>query len=139
MTMQTRPMMLNGRRYLPVNEQNIPQPTYEITLESGIASFQSAGMEGPPYLVQTLLKKHGLVGNDIALITHQASRLMLDYWTERLQPREYLETLEQFGNMTLATYAVNFAYFLPQITAEYLVFAALGVGFHQMALLLKRR
>lgn len=138
MTMNIRASMLNGRRYLPVNEQNLPIPTYEILQEEGLHSFLTAGMEGPPALVQLLLNKHGLGGQDIALISHQASRLMLDYWTQRLQPREYLETLEQFGNLTLATYPVNLAYYFQKITANYLVMVALGVGFHQTALLFKR-
>lgn len=138
MTMSIRATTLNGRRYVPVDQHNMPIPTYEITQEEGIHSFLTAGMEGPPVLIQRLLQKHGLTGQDIALITHQASRLMLDYWTQCLQPREYLETLEQFGNMTLATYPVNLAYYYQHITANYLVVAAIGVGFHQTALLLKR-
>jgi len=139
MTMRLRPVSINGRSYLPIDEQHIPRPTYEITREGGIHSFQTAGMEGPPHLVQTLLDKHGLSGRDIALISHQASRLMLDSWAQHLQPMEYLETLELFGNLTLATYPVNLAYFFQQITAEYLVLVAVGVGFHQIALLLKRQ
>ncbi|GCE50218.1 3-oxoacyl-[acyl-carrier-protein] synthase-3 [Thermosporothrix hazakensis] len=138
MVMQTRPLLLNGRRYLPVDEQNVPLPTYEILLESGIHSFQTAGMEGPPFLIQQLLQKHGLTGENVALLTHQASRLMLDYWAQRIRPKEYLETLERFGNMTMATYPVNLAYFFHQITAEYVVLAAVGVGFHQTTVLLKR-
>jgi 3-oxoacyl-[acyl-carrier-protein] synthase-3 len=138
MTMNFRATTLNGRRYFPVDRHNLPIPTYEITQEEGIHSFLTAGMEGPPILVQRLLHKHGLTGQDIALITHQASRLMLDYWTQCLQPREYLETLEQFGNMTLATYPVNLAHYFQRITANYLVMVAIGVGFHQTALLLKR-
>jgi 3-oxoacyl-[acyl-carrier-protein] synthase-3 len=138
MTMSIRPSMLNGRRYIPVDTHNLPVPTYEITQEEGIHSFMTAGMEGPPVLVQRLLHKHGLTGRDIALISHQASRLMLDYWTQCIQPREYLETLEQFGNMTLATYPVNLAYYFQHITSKYLVIVAVGVGFHQTALLFKR-
>jgi 3-oxoacyl-[acyl-carrier-protein] synthase III len=62
----------------------------------------------------------------------------MDAWYESLQPKEYLETMEQFGNLTLATYPVNLAYHYASITAEYLVCAAVGVGYHQTALLFKR-
>ena len=139
MTMRTRPVLINGQRALPINEHNIPIPTYEITIEGGIHSFQMARMEGPPNLVNQLLRKHGLEGKDIALISHQASRLLLDTWAQRIQPKEYLETLELFGNTTLATYPINLSYFFQQITAPYLIMVAVGVGFHQTALLLKRK
>jgi 3-oxoacyl-[acyl-carrier-protein] synthase-3 len=91
-----------------------------------------------PRMVHALLQKYGLTGKDIALITHQASRVLMDHWAESLQPKEYLETLEQFGNLTLATYPVNLAYAYANMTSEYLVLAAIGVGYHQTALLLRR-
>jgi 3-oxoacyl-[acyl-carrier-protein] synthase-3 len=138
MTMATRVSTLHGMRHILVDEHNIPLPTYEITLEEGIQSFRVSAMDGLPQMVHALLNKHGLMGGDIALITHQASRLLMDHWAESLQPKEYLDTLEQFGNLTLATYPVNLAYHFPSITADYLVFAAVGVGYHQIALLLKR-
>jgi 3-oxoacyl-[acyl-carrier-protein] synthase-3 len=114
-----------------------PRPSYKITEDMGIHSFQVSAMHGLPRMVHALLQKYGLTGKDIALITHQASRVLMDHWAESLQPREYLETLEQFGNLTLATYPVNLAYHYANITSEYLVLAAVGVGYHQTALLLK--
>ena len=115
-----------------------PRPSYRITEDQGIYSFQVSAMHGLPSMVHALLKKHGLTGRDIALLTHQASRVLMDHWAESLQPKEYLETLEQFGNLTLATYAVNLAYHYERITSEYLVLAAIGVGYHQTALLFRR-
>lgn len=114
------------------------RPSYKIQEDTGIYSFQVSAMHGLPRMVQTLLNKHGLTGSDIALLTHQASRVLMDHWAECLQPKEYLETLGQFGNLIFATYPVNLAYYYEQVTAEYLVLAALGVGYHQTALLLRR-
>lgn len=113
-------------------------PTYKIMEGQGIYSFQVSAMQGIPDMVQALLKRHGLTGNDIALITHQASRVLMDHWAEQLQPKEYLDTLEQFGNLTLASYPVTLAYHYPTIMADYLVLAAVGVGYHQTALLFRR-
>jgi 3-oxoacyl-[acyl-carrier-protein] synthase-3 len=113
-------------------------PTYKITEDQGIYSFQVTAMEGIPDMVEWLLKKHGLKGGDIALITHQASRVLMDHWAEQIEPKEYFDTLAEFGNLTSATYPVTLAYHYPAITANYLVFAAVGVGYHQIALLLKR-
>ncbi|GCF10462.1 3-oxoacyl-ACP synthase III family protein [Dictyobacter arantiisoli] len=137
MTMRTRPVLLDGRWQFPVNAHNTPIPTYEILLEDGIQSFQEA-LPGPAAMAQQLLEKHSLTGEDVALISHQATRVMLDYWQKALRPREYLETLEQFGNMTIATYPVNLAYYSTRVTAPYLLLVAVGVGYHQTALLLKR-
>lgn len=138
MRMRLRPVSMGDQPYLPLDENNIPRPTYEITPEQGIHSFQASGMEGPPALVKDLLQKHRLSGDDIALISHQASRMMMDYWASCIRPGAYLETLASFGNMTLATYPVNLAYFIDQIATRYLVIVAIGPGFHQAALLLKR-
>jgi 3-oxoacyl-[acyl-carrier-protein] synthase-3 len=138
MTMRTRSPMDNKRRKILVDEQHIPIPTYEIQPEEGIQSFQSA-MPGPAEMVKNLLAKHHLNGNDIALISHQASRLLIDYWQNELRPSEYLETLAQFGNMTLATYPVNLAYYSQRVKADYIVLVAVGVGYHQMAILLRNK
>jgi 3-oxoacyl-[acyl-carrier-protein] synthase-3 len=138
MTMQMRAKSTHGQRYVLVDENNVPIPTYEITQEEGISSFQVSAMHELPRMINELLKKHRLTGRNIGLITHQASRVLMDHWADAIQPKEYLDTLEQFGNMTMATYPTNFAYFAPRMTSEYLVFAALGVGYHQTAVLLKR-
>jgi 3-oxoacyl-[acyl-carrier-protein] synthase-3 len=114
------------------------QPTYKITEDEGVQSFQVSAMQGIPDMVNALLKRHGLTGNDIALITHQASRVLMDHWAERIQPKEYFNTLEQFGNLTLASYPVTLAYHYPTIMSEFLVLAAVGVGYHQTALLFRR-
>ncbi|GHO46924.1 3-oxoacyl-ACP synthase III family protein [Ktedonospora formicarum] len=113
-------------------------PTYKIMEDTGIHSFQVTAMQGLPAMVHSLLAKHRLTGKDIALITHQASRVLMDHWAEHIQPREYLDTLEQFGNLTLASYPVTLAYHYLDIVSDYLILAAVGVGYHQTAILLKR-
>jgi 3-oxoacyl-[acyl-carrier-protein] synthase-3 len=123
---------------MTMQARDTPRATYKITEDTGIYSFQVSAMEGIPTMVQSLLDKHGLMGENIALITHQASRVLMDHWAERLQPKQYLDTLEQFGNLTLASYPVTLAYHYLNIVTDYLVFAAVGVGYHQTALLLKR-
>lgn len=125
-----------GAMTMQVRDELIP--TYKITEEEGIYSFQVSAMQGIPDMVLALLKRHGLTGSDITLMTHQASRVLMDHWAERIQPKEYIDTLEQFGNLTLASYPVTLAYHYPTIMADYLVLAAVGVGYHQTALLFRR-
>ena len=79
-----------------------------------------------------------LTGKHITLITHQASRVLMDQWAEMIQPKLYLDTLAEFGNLTLASHPVTLAYHYTNINTEYLVLAAVGVGYHQTALLFKR-
>lgn len=138
MTMQCHPSINNGIRSLIVNENNLPIPTYDIVAEDGIQSFLTTGMEGPPRLIKSLLERHSLTGDQIALIGHQASHKLMDFWNEAIKPKEYFNTFEQFGNLVLASIPVTLAYYCNKITADYIVLLALGVGFHQVALLLKR-
>jgi 3-oxoacyl-[acyl-carrier-protein] synthase-3 len=139
MTMQTRVSTFNGKSHMLIDKQNIPIPTFEISEEEGInQTFLMSAMHGLPQMIHIMLKKHGISGKEIALITHQASRVLMDHWEESLQPKQYLHTLELFGNLALASYPVNLAYHFSNITADYLVFAAVGVGYHQTALLLAR-
>lgn len=138
MTMGCRPSIYNGIRSLIVDENNLPIPTYDIKAEAGIQGFLTTGMESPPRLIKSLLERHGLTGKQIALISHQASRKLMDCWHEAIKPKEYFDTFEEFGNMVLASIPVTLAYYNNKITADYIVLLALGVGFHQVALLLKR-
>lgn len=120
-----------------VGENSQLIPTYDINSETGIQLFMTLGMEGPPRLIKSLLKRHNLAGNDIALIAHQASRQLMEHWSQSIQPKEYFDTFEQFGNLTLASIPVTLACCFNKITADYVVLAALGVGFHQVVLLIK--
>ncbi len=138
MTMQCRSSINNGIHSMIVDENNLPIPTYDITNEAGIQSFLTSGMDGPPRIIKTLLERHGLSSDQIALISHQASRKLMDNWNQVIQPKEYFDTFEQFGNMVLASIPVTLACSYNQITADYIVLIALGVGFHQTALLIKR-
>jgi 3-oxoacyl-[acyl-carrier-protein] synthase-3 len=140
MTLQCRPSIHNGNgnRSIIVDENNLPIPTFYITPEAGIQSFLTFGMEGPPRIIKSLLERHGLTGDHIALISHQASRKLMDNWSQAIKPKEYFDTLEQFGNMLLASIPVTLAYYFNKITVEYIVLVGLGVGSHQSAVLIKR-
>lgn len=137
MTMGLRAVSINGRRHLPLSDSTgLPVPILEIN-QTGIEALASAIKEGVPVVVGKLLARHGIDPGRIALTTHQGIRILLDYWAERIQPKEYLETLADFGNMGTAAYPVNLAHFQHSITAEYLVMAGIGPGMHVTAVLLR--
>ncbi|MFC5730982.1 MULTISPECIES: 3-oxoacyl-[acyl-carrier-protein] synthase III C-terminal domain-containing protein [Nocardioides] len=139
MRMYTRSLSTGCRSVVPVGADNLPVPTYEIDATEGVAVYQSIMKEGLPDLVNYVLACNGVTGRDVALITHQGSRTLIDHWADRIGPRQYLETFETFGNMTLATYPVNLSHFFTDITSPYVMIAAVGPGFHLTATLLRQR
>jgi 3-oxoacyl-[acyl-carrier-protein] synthase-3 len=84
------------------------------------------------------LEKNKVSSSDIALITHQTLAHLIETWQKTIAPGQYIKSLPQFANMTLATLPVNLAYFYKQINKNYLVFLSLGIHLHTTALLLKR-
>ncbi len=118
-------------------ESGLEQPVYGLEPVLGLEAFLRTGMDGPPRLVERLLHKHGLTGDDITLISHQATRKLLDHWNERIRPREYLHTLEDLGNMVIASVPVTLARYHREVRTKYLVLLGLGIGAHQMALLVR--
>ncbi|MEG3922266.1 3-oxoacyl-[acyl-carrier-protein] synthase III C-terminal domain-containing protein [Microcoleus sp. POL10_C6] len=119
-------------------EQIYTRPYFHITPQ-GQQAFVEFIEKEPPILTHRLLERHGLRGADIALITHQASTVLMDAWASAIAPAQYLQTLETFANMTLASIPVNLAYFYREIKTEYLVLLGLGTELKTAALLLKRK
>jgi 3-oxoacyl-[acyl-carrier-protein] synthase-3 len=138
MTMQVRLMDIDGRAHLPLDGHRLPTPVYSMEA-AGSEVYQSVLHDGLPDLLQDLLTRNGLCGSQISLITHQGSRRLLDHWTKRIGPGAYLESLQDLGNMTLATYPVNLARHFTEVTTPYVVLAAVGTGIHLTAVLLEKR
>ncbi|RKH55683.1 3-oxoacyl-[acyl-carrier-protein] synthase III C-terminal domain-containing protein [Corallococcus aberystwythensis] len=118
-------------------ESGLPHPTYGIAPTSGVKAFLNSGMNGPPRLVERLLAKHGVAREDVTLMSHQASRKLMDHWAQEIRPREYLDTFEDYGNMVHASMPVTLARFHRELRTKYLVMVGLGIGAHQMALLVR--
>ncbi|MGW6391746.1 3-oxoacyl-ACP synthase III family protein [Streptomyces sp. NPDC055103] len=137
MTMGVRIRQADEWAGIPMSPQGVPVPTYSLDPDMGVEVYQTLMRDGLPRLVSQLIGRHGIRGEDIALITHQGSRELLDHWRQSIQPSQYLETLEKFGNLTNATYPVNLAHHFKAVFAPYLVVAAVGTGFHLTALLLR--
>jgi 3-oxoacyl-[acyl-carrier-protein] synthase-3 len=113
-----------------------PAPMYEIH-EGGVRSFHAHGLVDPPRLARRLLDRHGIAPNEVALVSHQGSRRLMDHWADALRPKQYLHTLDQFGDMGLASIPVTLATCLDAVTAAYIVLIAPGPGAHFAALLMQ--
>ena len=113
------------------------RPYFHIT-DAGLAAFKDFGEKAPADAANRLLARNGLNGSQICLISHQASRVLLDAWKSAVGPGQYLDTLESFANMVGANVPVNLAYHRDRVEKDELVLLAVGPEFTASALLLRR-
>ncbi|MFK7831275.1 MAG: 3-oxoacyl-ACP synthase III family protein [Congregibacter sp.] len=114
------------------------KPVFNLNVKSGIDAFKNFGMSKPPELALSLLERHGVPASKVTLIAHQASSVLMNAWKARIQPAAYLDTLEEFGNMTLASIGVTLAHRYFEIETEYLLLLGIGVQQETSAVLLRR-
>jgi len=130
-------LKFNGLTFQPVSpETGLPTLVYDMT-QTGNEDLLGVVKDGLPVLVNDLLARNGVRGRQVSLITHQGSRLLMDHWADRIGPAVHLDTLAEYGNMTIATYPANLAHHFTDIATEYVVIAAVGCGLHVTAVLLR--
>jgi 3-oxoacyl-[acyl-carrier-protein] synthase III len=137
LTMKVRVSAAHGMRYVVSGADGLPVPTFQIS-EGGVRSFMAHGMWSPVHLARRLLDGHAILRENTALMTHQGSQVLMDHWKEQICPGEYPTTLEEFGNMTLASVPVTLAVHADVIRSEHVLLATPGPGVHASALLLQR-
>jgi 3-oxoacyl-[acyl-carrier-protein] synthase-3 len=113
------------------------RPVYRIEPRSGIAAFRSTGMDGPPDLIHSLLDRNGVPPQEVTVIGHQASDILLDHWRQRLRPARVLDTLNRYGNLVIASAAVTLDSYAGLVDTPYLVLFGLGIGSYQIAMLIR--
>jgi 3-oxoacyl-[acyl-carrier-protein] synthase III len=115
-------------------------PVFHIT-PAGFTAFGSFGGKAAPAAVLDLLARNRIQASEITLITHQASQTLLTAWQEAIQPAQFIETIKQFANMTVANIPVTLAWSVENepITQPNLVLFALGPDMHANAVLLQRQ
>lgn len=96
------------------------------------------GCDAPPRLIAELLGRHGIHPSEIALVTHQTSRVLLERWREAIRPGEYLDTFDDYGNATIASIPMTLAARGASLSRPYLVLMTPGMGMHATAVLIKR-
>jgi 3-oxoacyl-[acyl-carrier-protein] synthase-3 len=134
-----------GRAPLPPQDQGdaLPdpqaytQPYFHIN-DPGIAEFRGFGVTGPVQVTQKLLARNALSPSLVTITAHQTSRSLLDAWNNELRPRLFFDTLSTFGNMTLASIPVNFAFGYDQFETDDVVLLGIGPELHSNAVLLRR-
>ena len=117
--------------------QEYSGPYFHMT-DAGAQDFKSFGADTAPIPAQMLLKRQGICGRDVTLMGHQASNVLLCAWAKVIEPASVLSTIENFGNMTVASIAVTLAACDADIETPYVLLLALGLDMHAHAVLLRR-
>ncbi|MGK9168464.1 hypothetical protein KXR53_19280 [Inquilinus limosus] len=107
--------------------------------DEGAASYREYGAKVPPRIVDRLLRRNGLAADEITLIAHQASSVLIDAWAEAIRPGQYLTTLTEYANMTSASVPVTLAARYAEISRDALVLLTIGLQQQTSAVLLRRR
>ncbi len=114
---------------------------FQITPD-GWTYFKTFGTAISLTSVTNLLTQNQITAADISFMPHQTSDLLIEYWCSHLSPppAQVLTTLAEIANVTVATHALNLAWFEEKGTIEKdkLVMMALGPDMHANAMLLKR-
>jgi 3-oxoacyl-[acyl-carrier-protein] synthase III len=106
--------------------------------KEGVNDFQAFGAKEAPRAATTLLTRQGVKGSEVTLIGHQASTVLLSTWRDIIRPAALVDTIANFGNMTVASIAVTLAAREVDIATPYIVLLALGLDQHAHAVLLRR-
>lgn len=125
-----------GPKGSPFNE-SLSHPYFHLT-QQGENTFKEWGTHAPPKVVEALLTRNALTADQIAVVSYQASALLVEAWQKTIQPKQMLHTLTSFGNLVSAAMPVNFACHMTKIETEYAVLLCVGPEPHASAILLRR-
>ncbi|PCC71241.1 3-oxoacyl-[acyl-carrier-protein] synthase-3 [Nannocystis exedens] len=114
-----------------------PRPTFvfEAAARRVYAELSTAA---PSRLWTALLARHGLSPAEVALVTHQPNRPVLEAWQRALSPAELPSVVEALGNCTLATSAIVLSLHARALQSRHVVLMGFGCGQNFAALLLRR-
>jgi 3-oxoacyl-[acyl-carrier-protein] synthase-3 len=101
--------------------------------------FLNWGVNVPAEQALRLLSVHQVPSSQVSLMGHQASRLLVEGWEKKIGPAKTVDTLETFGNMTLASLPVSLSARYGEVETPYVLMVGLGLGFHTAACLLRVR
>jgi 3-oxoacyl-[acyl-carrier-protein] synthase-3 len=135
MTMVADDTQYNAPENTSLNVFN--SPTFHMT-SGGQKEFVDFGEVVPSRIVKELLARNDLDAGNVTLISHQASSVLMDEWNKVIKPGQYINSIKELANMTLATIPVNLAKFYDEIKYDNLVLLGLSMDLQASALLLKR-
>ena len=127
----------NGPSIPGYDNHRFTWPYFHITAQ-GRSAFFDFGQRQPPAAVAALLARHGIAPNDVTVIAHQASTVLLDYWNRAIGARAMLDTIAQYADPPHANLPITLAARYSDVDTRHLVLLSLGVEFSTTATLLSR-
>jgi 3-oxoacyl-[acyl-carrier-protein] synthase-3 len=124
-------------RSRPRSDSDHRDPTFAIR-EAGRQAFTTQGVEVPPRLALGLLQKHGITSDQVALVTHESSKRLIEAWAERLRPAEYPDHLATLGDVPGCSVPLTLSMCESTLRSPYIVLMSPGTGVHFAVLLLRR-
>ena len=106
--------------------------------EAGRHAFTTQGVEVPPRLALGLLAKHGIGSDQVALVTHESSKRLLEAWADRIRPAEYPDHLATLGDVPGCSVPLTLSMCESSLRSPYIVLMSPGTGVHFAVLLLRR-
>ena len=120
----------------PVAEGLFGPPAFRLN-PALLEPMREHGIEGPVGLARGLLAKNGVDASRVTLITHQASRVLMDLWRQAIAPAAYLDTYDELGNISAASTGVTLALRHAEVRTPYVLLLSVGAGMHSAATLLR--
>ncbi len=137
-------MYLRNEPVLPDGAPPYHQPTavytapYFTLTKAGATVFQTFGKDRPVEVANELLRRNHITGADITLSSYQVSAMLNGYWESQIKPAATIDTLEELGNMTLASIPVDFAKSYGALETDWLLAFSMNVSVGVGAVLLRR-
>jgi 3-oxoacyl-[acyl-carrier-protein] synthase-3 len=119
-----------------ISENADGRPMFHMSLEMRDV-FLNWGVNVPAERALELLDVHRVPSSKVSLMGHQASRRLVEGWENKIRPAKTVDTLETFGNMTLASLPVSLSARYSEVETPYVLMVGLGLGFHTAACLLR--
>jgi 3-oxoacyl-[acyl-carrier-protein] synthase-3 len=113
---------------------------FQIT-PKGLEGFSKFAQAQGHLPVLDLLSAHGVDPAAACLITHQASKVLMDTWHTNIRPGLYLNTLDLFANIVHSAVPFNLAFGLRKFhnfTQDWVVTLSLGPDMHISSALFRR-
>lgn len=137
MYLSAQPVLPGGAPPYHTDSNIFTVPTFTLSQAGGLA-FKAFGGGAPVSVVQTLLTRNNVASTDITLTGYQVSTVLSSMWGGAIKPGQYIDTLPELANMTLATVPVNFARSYADIANDSVVMFVMNTSVGVSAVLLQR-
>ncbi|MBK8257214.1 MAG: hypothetical protein IPK82_31640 [Polyangiaceae bacterium] len=114
-----------------------PRITFDLSPRELLAT-REYGFDGPVALVRAMLARHAIDPSNVALVAHQASRVLMDRWKEQINPGQYIDSFDEHGNATVASIPMTLASKGHEIQKPFIVLMSPGMGMHVSCVLIRR-